>query len=221
VRFLCGAKITAEGVCNRQFGKVCQVVGEVKVGGDYSLPALGGILSVSYIATMPSAFDLSIKSHRAKLTKQADELLGRPRRKKSKVPNGMPKDDWTKATRGTLLNKNNEAEAHVRELLRKGKVLYHRERPFDVNGKRYFVDFHAQRLMTDHKRLRVCIEIDGGYHFTPEQQLADRRKDTDLLKCSRVWSILRIRWDIAMRMGPDDLVSLLVGMKRDEVRRIY
>lgn len=54
-----------------------------------------------------------------------------------------------------------------------------------------------------------------------EQQLADRRKDADLLKCSRVWSILRIRAEIALKMGPEELVALLVDMKRDEVRRVY
>lgn len=170
---------------------------------------------------MSRAFDLAVKSHRTELSKRADALLGKPRRKKSTVPNGMPKDEWTKATRGTLLNKHNDAEAHVRRLLKAGNILYHRERPFDVNGKRYFVDFDAQRLMTEKKRLRVCIEIDGGYHFTPEQQLADRRKDADLLKCSRVWSILRIRAEIALKMGADELVALLVDMKRDEVRRVY
>ena len=141
--------------------------------------------------------------------------------KLSKVPNGMPKDKWTKDTRAKLLGKRNDAETHMVELLRQCNILHHRERPIQVDGKKYFIDFHVQSFKEPRERLRVALEIDGTYHFTPEQQAKDRTKDADLLKCSRVWSILRIRWDVVLGMDSEQLRREIRTMRMGEVRKVY
>ena len=141
--------------------------------------------------------------------------------KLSKVPNGMPKDKWTKDTRAKLLGKRNDAETHMVELLRQCNILHHRERPIQVDGKKYFIDFMVISWKLGRKRIRVAIEIDGGYHFTPEQQMKDKLKDADLMKCQRVWSVLRISSELALQMTPERLAYELGAIKSGEVIRLY
>ena len=176
-------------------------------------------------------FDLSKQSDRNKLSRMADDYLkGRVGRKKkkakrSKAPTKMPKDEWTKDTRSKLLNKRNASEEHIRKLLAQCKALHHRERPIEVAGKKYFIDFLVSgvRVKADGSltRIRVALEIDGGYHFAKEQQDKDRAKDAALLKSTRVWSILRIKDEVAMKLSADDLRHYLLYLKMGEVRRVY
>lgn len=141
--------------------------------------------------------------------------------KASTVPTRMPKGQWTQDTRAKLLGKRNDAEVHVKELLRKANILHHRERPIQIEDRQYFIDFHVQSFKEPRERLRVALEIDGGYHFTEEQQTKDRVKDSDLLKSTRVWSVLRIKWDVAMAMDSQQLARELRSMKIGEVRKLY
>jgi very-short-patch-repair endonuclease len=133
----------------------------------------------------------------------------------------MPTDKWTLSTRDNLLRKNNKAEMHIRRVLAKCEVTYHRERPIDVAGKKYFIDFMVISWKGSRKRIRVAIEIDGGYHFTPEQQMKDKLKDADLMKCQRVWSVLRISSELALQMTPERLAYELGAIKSGEVIRLY
>lgn len=125
-----------------------------------------------------------------------------------------PNDDWTKATRETLHCKINPAEQHIHKLLNGCRVHFERERPIEVGGKRYFIDFLVTSIVdTKRKKVRVAIEVDGGYHFTPEQQEKDRLREKDLLSCMRVWSILRISATKAMSMTRDDLRAAIIANK--------
>lgn len=174
--------------------------------------------------------DLSNPRHRQRLTDAASDLLrGRPKvnpRTSAKVRKGevkttMPTDKWTRTTRKQLIRKDNAAEDHIHGLLNQCGVTFHRERPVEIAGKKYFIDFMVISVKEGRRKIRVAIEVDGGYHFTPEQQEADKRKDADLLKCQRVWSVLRIEASVAMRMNAADLFAALTSMPSWEVRRMY
>jgi len=139
-----------------------------------------------------------------------------------RVATRTPTDQWTSDTRNKLVHKVNHAEVHVMSLLKKCGVLYDRERPFLIDGKRFFVDFLVTSIMTDKRRkIRVAIEVDGGYHFTEEQRIKDRAKDRQLLKSSRVWSVLRISSDVAMRMTSEELRATIISNKVGVATRIY
>lgn len=129
-------------------------------------------------------------------------------------PVSMLADDrWANDTRAILLAKKNEAEAHVDSLLRKSSFTYSREQPIEVDGKKWFIDFHIRRIRIGKKSpmIGVALEIDGGYHFTPEQQAFDKRKDEDLL-CSRmVNAVVRISADNAIRMDMHTLCGIVIN----------
>jgi len=149
----------------------------------------------------------------------------RKMKKEGRVVSRMPDDEWTLEARLRLLGKVNDAERHIESLLADLPLRYARERPIQINGRRYFVDFLVTSFGKPRARkvvkARIAIEVDGGYHFTPEQQQKDREKDAALLKTSRVWSILRIRASKAMTMNSAQLLTLMQGHKRGMVRFHY
>lgn len=131
----------------------------------------------------------------------------------------MPKDAWTVKTRHKLLGKENEAEQLVEDLLKAMSVKYFKERPIEIQGKRSFIDFLVVSM--DMEKKRIAIEVDGGYHFTPEQQVIDREREKRLLKSSRVWSILRITSGVARKITRKQLESELKTLRKGTVRRLY
>ncbi len=152
---------------------------------------------------------LRIKAAKLALKKQVTEM----------APSKMPKDVWTTKTRYKLLGKDNEAERLVENLLIDMGVRYFKERPIEIEGKRSFIDFMV--VSVDMKKVRIAIEVDGGYHFTPEQQVIDREREKRLLKSSRVWSILRISSGVARKISRKELKNELTTMTNGIVRRLY
>ena len=157
---------------------------------------------------------------RKKATRQ--KRRARALKKVALVPSRTPVDQWTTKTRERLSAKENGAETKVDALLHSLPVVYRRERPFEILGKKYFADFLVSSLTEPNRRkIRVVVEVDGGYHFTPEQQVKDRAKEAALLTSSRVWSILRISAEKAMGMTREHLREHLLSMDPGTVRRVY
>lgn len=161
-------------------------------------------------------------------TAHGKSLIEQARRRmeqENRVPSRLPHDDWSKDARDRLMRKDNAAEEHIKELLDGLPLNYVRERPIKTGGRRYFIDFLVTSFKDESKRglkkARIAIEVDGGYHFTAEQQAKDREKDSALLRTARVWSILRIRASIAMSLSKDDLMALMQGHERGTVRFRY
>ena len=143
------------------------------------------------------------------------EGIRRRLKKAALVPSKLPTDNWTNETREKLVFKVNQAEQHIDALLRSLPLTFKRERPIVANGKRYFIDFLVISLMENgRQRVRVAIEVDGGYHNTSEQRAKDKEKDRNLLTSYRVWSILRIPADVAITM---DETGLYAAIKRAEL----
>jgi very-short-patch-repair endonuclease len=116
-------------------------------------------------------------------------------------------DAWALETRQALLAKKNQAESHVEALLQKSLFTHKREQPIEVNGKKWFIDFYIKRLRLGNKSpvMGIALEVDGGYHFTEQQQALDRRKDKDLLCSKMVNGVIRISATKALEM---DLLAL-------------
>lgn len=135
----------------------------------------------------------------------------------------MSRDGWSKKTRNELLGKNNDAEQHVDGLLASMPVFFRREHPLTVDKKKYFLDFLVTSFKEQwrrKKKVRIAIEVDGGYHMRPEQQEKDRQKDSDLLSTCRVWSVVRIDARKALQMDAAELEHVLRGVVIGKVHRI-
>lgn len=158
------------------------------------------------------------KAFHRRLKVRAAQLLAKKRVEET-APSRMPKDVWTKKVRFKLLGKENEAERFVEDLLKSIGVKYFKERPIEIEKKRSFIDFMVVSM--DMEKVRIAIEVDGGYHFTPEQQAIDRDREQRLLKSSRVWSILRISSGVARKITKKQLKAELKTLPKGVVRRLY
>lgn len=84
-----------------------------------------------------------------------------------------------------LLRRETPSEKTFRLRLERAGVDFIPQKAFIQGGGYYFVDFYLP------KPLKVCVEIDGGYHDDAEQAESDRRKDAYLR--GRGFTVVRIR----------------------------
>lgn len=92
--------------------------------------------------------------------------------------------EWSKEKYPILMKNRTPQEIYVFSKLPKNmKRNAIAQYPFFIDGNIYFVDIFI-------KRFNIVIEVDGGYHNTPEQQEKDKVRDTLLGKLSiRVYRI--------------------------------
>lgn len=92
---------------------------------------------------------------------------------------------WEQTTRNELNNKSTTSESDVYRWMSKrfsrGQVV--RQYPIRIGTRLFYLDLFV-------KVGNVAIEVDGGYHFTPEQQAADAER-TRLLSSAGI-KVLRI-----------------------------
>lgn len=94
-----------------------------------------------------------------------------------------------------------ESELYIESLLSKLPYKFIPEKGF-IQGDYYcFVDFYLPKPM------KVCLEVDGGYHNTPEQKARDRRKDSYLE--SRGFRVIRITNEEALSLNTKSLAELI------------
>lgn len=98
------------------------------------------------------------------------------KRKHSKYYKEPKKDnlvDWARKTNNELIEKST---IHEKDLLHRLKSRFPRliksQLPFLINGKLYYADIAIPSI-------KLIIEVDGGYHSTPEQQSKDKQRDED------------------------------------------
>lgn len=135
----------------------------------------------------------------------------------------MSRDTWSKETRVGLLGKTNNAEEHIDNILSELPMRFRREHALNVEGKKYFIDFLVTSLKVPggrNQKVRIAIEVDGGYHYTPEQQAKDRQKEADLMATCRVWSILRIDARRAVKMDVVELDGVIRSVKVGSITHI-
>lgn len=118
---------------------------------------------------------------------------------------------WAHKYRNNLLSKKNEAEERIDSILVNLPLNYRRESSLSVEGKQYFMDFLITSVKTPRKKIRVCLEVDGGYHKRPAQVQLDMKREIDLLSTCRVWSIVRMTVEYAMEITPEKLMNILTN----------
>ena len=74
------------------------------------------------------------------------------------------KSDWAWSAKYNLTHNETESEKRFQIFLNKinGQSFFETQRYFDLDGHIFFADFYSRKL-------KLIVEIDGGYHNTPEQ----------------------------------------------------
>lgn len=105
--------------------------------------------------------------------KEHVKLGGRPR-KKAKAASG--KDVISKYAHDNRENPT-AAESRFKNFLSNNKISYKFQVPIRCEGKGYIIDFviHSKSLNKD-----IAVEIDGGYHNTPDQVQKDKIREDNL-----------------------------------------
>lgn len=99
-------------------------------------------------------------------------------------------------------NNRTSSELYIQSLLSKLPYKFIPEKGF-IKGDYYcFVDFYLP------KPLKVCLEIDGGYHNTTKQQARDKRK-TKYLE-SRGFRVIRLTNEQALGLTPSALEEIII-----------
>ncbi len=122
-------------------------------------------------------------------------------------------DAWSIERRSELLAKKNEAETYIEKVLMSTSFAFTRELPVEIDGKKWFIDFHIRRLLQGNNRppIMVALEIDGGYHFTKEQHEMDKRKDAQLMSTKLVRGVVRIAAHMAVGLDKYTLSGMIVN----------
>lgn len=102
------------------------------------------------------------------------------------------------------IKKATEAEIHFKEVLEKNGIKFEFQKLCNMNGTVYIMDFY----LTDHQ---ICVEIDGGYHYSESQMLKDRVRDKNMA----LSGILTIRFTNEEVMSNNAIHDLLpvLGIK--------
>lgn len=119
--------------------------------------------------------------------------------------------DLSPRTMGLLMRRQHEnrrektpAEAHVFELLESLGIKYVFEKGVLRKHSFYLVDFYFP------KPRKLCLEIDGKYHDTPEQRIKDRNRD-NFIRNKRNMRVLRITNEQAFALNAEQLMALIDG----------
>src|SRR5271154_3718056 len=104
--------------------------------------------------------------------------------------------------RSELIDRITPAEAHIRGLLLKMKVKHSFQKGFFSFNTHYIVDFYFKRPG------KLCLEIDGEYHNSPQQIAYDKGRTIYLTKV-RGFRVVRLTNERAMSMDEKSLEKFL------------
>lgn len=122
-------------------------------------------LSIDYLLLTSTLFIKTIKSCKDQRKRKAS------RRRIVNKPTMNNFDKWIDDTQQKLLGSVTESEVKLFNKLQKTfKKRVSRQHPFVIDGKVYYADICL-------KSLSLIIEVDGGYHDTPQQKEKDSRRD--------------------------------------------
>ena len=102
-----------------------------------------------------------------------------------------------------LLENLTHSEQRITNLLDEAGIYYMPQKGFIAGDYYCIVDFYFPKV-------KICLEIDGGYHNTQEQQARDSRKDSYLVS-TRGMRVVRITNEEANIITAEALVSTLFG----------
>jgi len=105
-------------------------------------------------------------------------------KKRQLIRSSREKQSLCSKRRLMLLVKRPVEERWVEEILKKSGVRFMAQKGFIAGDYFCFADFYLPFS-------RVCLEIDGGYHNSPEQVKRDKRKNHYLIN-KRKFTVIRI-----------------------------
>lgn len=79
-----------------------------------------------------------------------------------------------------------EAERKFSKILKWLNIDFEMQCVFSCRGKLFIVDFYLPQY-------KIVIEIDGGYHNTPQQQKSDSQREQQLKKHEKIFGIIRFQ----------------------------
>lgn len=123
---------------------------------------------------------------------------------------------WCSRTAKKLRKNITESERALRiKLLDIGFYKHRFQKFFISNDDRiYIADFYLTKK-------KIVIEVDGGYHFTPEQIEKDSERDKYLLSRKDVKGVLRLNNYQARKLPASKIKQLIDGMKPKECLILY
>ncbi len=107
--------------------------------------------------------------------------------------------------RNELIDRITPAEAHIRSLLIELKVKHSFQKGFYSVQTHYIVDFYFKKLG------KLCLEIDGEYHNSPEQKAYDEKR-THFLTRVRGFYVRRLTNEQALAMDKHSLARFLENL---------
>lgn len=123
------------------------------------------------------------------------------------VLNLSPENQSLLATRrNRLLTRQTPAEMHVGALLTQLGIRHMPQKGFFTATAHFIVDFYLPKPM------RICLEIDGGYHLDAEQVAYDARR-TAYLENERGFLVLRLTNEQALALDANSLFGFLNNQK--------
>jgi very-short-patch-repair endonuclease len=97
-----------------------------------------------------------------------------------------------------LSKKSTPSELKFQKILKSLNIKYQFQKGFYAGNFSCVVDFYI-------KNMNICIEIDGGYHTTPEQIKKDKYKDNYLR--SRGFNIVRFTNKEVSTLTPEEIID--------------
>ena len=101
-----------------------------------------------------------------------------------------------------LLKKMTKEQVKVCEALKSVSIKHMKEKGFYSHDYFYFIDVYIKK---PHK---ICVEIDGKYHESEQQQSKDRRKDW-ILRNKKGFKVVRITNDKVSKMTYKEIVEYI------------
>jgi very-short-patch-repair endonuclease len=111
--------------------------------------------------------------------------------KKERAQRRSSKQEITRIKRvftAELRRKATLAELKFLDILEENKIEYCFQKDIQCGKKFFIVDFYLPEY-------QCVVEIDGGYHFTPEQDSKDRARTKKLLRKKMVRNVIRFTND--------------------------
>lgn len=92
---------------------------------------------------------------------------------RKKIKNKKNKVLFETFNRRSLLSNTTDAEKAACKILSSLNIRYIKQYPINTGKKIYYADIYIPQL-------RLILEIDGGYHYTPDQKRKDENRSSGI-----------------------------------------
>lgn len=131
------------------------------------------ILSESSLEVIKSIIGTALQQRNA-LRKEVQSRKEEARRK-AKLKSRLRLQEKAEEFRADLIKKQTPSEARFKIILKELDIKYEFQKIFYTENSFYIADFYLSNY-------NIVIEIDGGYHNTPEQKTKDSKRTAKLIE---------------------------------------